>query len=238
MKFHLTFWFHILQLKDLTVAALKTYLSAHNLPVGGKKEALITRILTHMGKWAKLKFEDWQISHNVLLIVELCRLLSTAKTLGIAWCNCIFKAKHLFRISIKSLLHILGFVHLSFDDHQVEYLSYICYLCYVYGKFFHVRMKNSNGAVACISQVFTKWLISSVCIYPIWYYNFLKQWWKKFNLILRELIKKLQHLSKWSIASYYHSTICTKICFSFHVGPIVNPYLQLSPRLEFEFLLW
>lgn len=38
------------KLKDLTVAALKTYLSAHNLPVGGKKEALITRILTHMGK--------------------------------------------------------------------------------------------------------------------------------------------------------------------------------------------
>ncbi|EOY13400.1 KU70 isoform 1 [Theobroma cacao] len=38
------------QLKDLTVAALKTYLSAHNLPVTGKKEALISRILTRMGK--------------------------------------------------------------------------------------------------------------------------------------------------------------------------------------------
>ncbi|XVF18554.1 hypothetical protein REPUB_Repub11eG0032600 [Reevesia pubescens] len=38
------------QLKDLTVAALKTYLNAHNLPVTGKKEALISRILTHMGK--------------------------------------------------------------------------------------------------------------------------------------------------------------------------------------------
>ncbi|OMO92530.1 hypothetical protein COLO4_17513 [Corchorus olitorius] len=37
------------QLKDLTVAALKTYLNAHNLPVTGKKEALISRILTHMG---------------------------------------------------------------------------------------------------------------------------------------------------------------------------------------------
>ncbi|XP_022717319.1 ATP-dependent DNA helicase 2 subunit KU70 isoform X3 [Durio zibethinus] len=38
------------QLKDLTVAALKTYLNAHDLPVTGKKEALISRILTHMGK--------------------------------------------------------------------------------------------------------------------------------------------------------------------------------------------
>lgn len=38
------------QLKDLTVDKLKIYLSAHNLPVTGKKEALISRILTHMGK--------------------------------------------------------------------------------------------------------------------------------------------------------------------------------------------
>ncbi|XVF78951.1 hypothetical protein PTKIN_Ptkin14bG0179700 [Pterospermum kingtungense] len=38
------------KLKDLTVAALKTYLNAHNIPVTGKKEALISRILTHMGK--------------------------------------------------------------------------------------------------------------------------------------------------------------------------------------------
>ncbi|KAF2286139.1 hypothetical protein GH714_010826 [Hevea brasiliensis] len=38
------------QLKDLTVAELKLYLTAHNLPVSGKKEALISRILTHMGK--------------------------------------------------------------------------------------------------------------------------------------------------------------------------------------------
>ncbi|KAL5803154.1 hypothetical protein ACOSQ4_031459 [Xanthoceras sorbifolium] len=38
------------KLKDLTVAELKYYLMAHNLPVTGKKEALISRILTHMGK--------------------------------------------------------------------------------------------------------------------------------------------------------------------------------------------
>lgn len=38
------------KLKDLTVAELKYYLTAHNLPVAGKKEALISRILTHMGK--------------------------------------------------------------------------------------------------------------------------------------------------------------------------------------------
>ncbi|XP_058093568.1 ATP-dependent DNA helicase 2 subunit KU70 [Magnolia sinica] len=38
------------KLKDLTVVELKYYLSAHNLPVAGKKEALISRILTHMGK--------------------------------------------------------------------------------------------------------------------------------------------------------------------------------------------
>lgn len=38
------------KLKDLTVVELKYYLAAHNLPVTGKKEALISRILTHMGK--------------------------------------------------------------------------------------------------------------------------------------------------------------------------------------------
>lgn len=38
------------KLKDLTVTELKYYLSAHSLPVAGKKEALISRILTHMGK--------------------------------------------------------------------------------------------------------------------------------------------------------------------------------------------
>ncbi|XP_054805998.1 ATP-dependent DNA helicase 2 subunit KU70 isoform X2 [Prosopis cineraria] len=38
------------KLKDLTVVELKYYLTAHNLPVSGKKEALISRILTHLGK--------------------------------------------------------------------------------------------------------------------------------------------------------------------------------------------
>ncbi|KAH6767942.1 ATP-dependent DNA helicase 2 subunit Ku70-like protein [Perilla frutescens var. frutescens] len=38
------------RLKELTVSELKYYLTVHNLPVTGKKEALISRILTHMGK--------------------------------------------------------------------------------------------------------------------------------------------------------------------------------------------
>ncbi|GFY81506.1 ATP-dependent DNA helicase 2 subunit Ku70-like protein [Actinidia rufa] len=38
------------KLKDLTVVELKYYLTANNLPVTGKKEALINRILVHMGK--------------------------------------------------------------------------------------------------------------------------------------------------------------------------------------------
>ncbi|CAA7056686.1 unnamed protein product [Microthlaspi erraticum] len=37
------------KLKDLTVVELKTYLTAKNLPVSGKKEVLISRILTHIG---------------------------------------------------------------------------------------------------------------------------------------------------------------------------------------------
>ncbi|KAJ9549708.1 hypothetical protein OSB04_022251 [Centaurea solstitialis] len=37
-------------LKDLTVQELKYYVTAHKLLVTGKKEALISRILTHMGK--------------------------------------------------------------------------------------------------------------------------------------------------------------------------------------------
>ena len=37
-------------LKDLTMVELKYYLTAHNLPVTGKKEVLINRILTHLGK--------------------------------------------------------------------------------------------------------------------------------------------------------------------------------------------
>lgn len=43
-------FFCLLQLKDLTVQELKYYLAAHNLPVTGKKEVLISRILTHLGK--------------------------------------------------------------------------------------------------------------------------------------------------------------------------------------------
>ncbi|RVW14203.1 ATP-dependent DNA helicase 2 subunit KU70 [Vitis vinifera] len=38
------------RLKDLTTVELKYYLTVHNLAVGGKKEVLISRILTHMGK--------------------------------------------------------------------------------------------------------------------------------------------------------------------------------------------
>ncbi|KAF3773129.1 ATP-dependent DNA helicase 2 subunit [Nymphaea thermarum] len=38
------------KLKDLTVSELKYYLTAHNLPVAGKKEALVSRILAHLGK--------------------------------------------------------------------------------------------------------------------------------------------------------------------------------------------
>lgn len=38
------------KLKDLTVAELKYYLAAHKLPVTGKKEAIINRILSHMDK--------------------------------------------------------------------------------------------------------------------------------------------------------------------------------------------
>ncbi|KFK43907.1 hypothetical protein AALP_AA1G189500 [Arabis alpina] len=38
------------KLKDLTVVELKTYLTANNLSVVGKKEVLINRILTHIGK--------------------------------------------------------------------------------------------------------------------------------------------------------------------------------------------
>ncbi|CAA6658963.1 unnamed protein product [Spirodela intermedia] len=38
------------KLKDLTVVELKYYLTAHNLPLAGKKEALISRILSHLGK--------------------------------------------------------------------------------------------------------------------------------------------------------------------------------------------
>ncbi|KAL9263747.1 ATP-dependent DNA helicase 2 subunit KU70-like protein [Drosera capensis] len=38
------------KLKDLTVAELKSYLVANNLPVSGKKEVLISRISTHMQK--------------------------------------------------------------------------------------------------------------------------------------------------------------------------------------------
>ena len=43
-----------LQLKDMTVMELKSYLTAHGLPLSGMKEALISRILTHLGKWSHL----------------------------------------------------------------------------------------------------------------------------------------------------------------------------------------
>jgi ATP-dependent DNA helicase 2 subunit 1 len=34
----------------MTAAELKSYLTAHDLPVSGKKEVLVSRILTHLGK--------------------------------------------------------------------------------------------------------------------------------------------------------------------------------------------
>lgn len=43
----------ILQLKDLTTEQLKIHLRANKLPLAGKKEILINRILTHLGKWAQ-----------------------------------------------------------------------------------------------------------------------------------------------------------------------------------------
>jgi ATP-dependent DNA helicase 2 subunit 1 len=38
------------KLKDLTVPELKLYLTTHKLPLTGKKELIINRILTHLGK--------------------------------------------------------------------------------------------------------------------------------------------------------------------------------------------
>ncbi|XP_066393454.1 ATP-dependent DNA helicase 2 subunit KU70-like [Miscanthus floridulus] len=38
------------KLKQMTAAELKSYLTAHDLPVSGKKEVLVSRILTHLGK--------------------------------------------------------------------------------------------------------------------------------------------------------------------------------------------
>ncbi|EER97823.1 ATP-dependent DNA helicase 2 subunit KU70 [Sorghum bicolor] len=37
------------KLKEMTVVELKSYLTAHGLPVSGKKEVLVSRILTHLG---------------------------------------------------------------------------------------------------------------------------------------------------------------------------------------------
>lgn len=38
------------KLKEMTTVELRSYLTAHDLPVSGKKEVLISRILTHLGK--------------------------------------------------------------------------------------------------------------------------------------------------------------------------------------------
>ncbi|EER95967.1 hypothetical protein BDA96_02G056700 [Sorghum bicolor] len=38
------------KLKEMTAAELKCYLTAHDLPVSGKKDVLVSRILTHLGK--------------------------------------------------------------------------------------------------------------------------------------------------------------------------------------------
>ncbi|ONM27629.1 ATP-dependent DNA helicase 2 subunit KU70 [Zea mays] len=38
------------KLKEMTTVELRSYLTAHDLPVSGKKDVLISRILTHLGK--------------------------------------------------------------------------------------------------------------------------------------------------------------------------------------------
>lgn len=44
------FCLYVLQLKELTAEQLKIYLRANKLPVAGKKDVLLNRILTHLGK--------------------------------------------------------------------------------------------------------------------------------------------------------------------------------------------
>lgn len=72
---------NVLQLKDLTVQELKYYLSAHGLPLTGKKETLISRILTHMGKWASMQL--------LCFVIPCCNLsILHYKDKNIVWISC------------------------------------------------------------------------------------------------------------------------------------------------------
>lgn len=66
----------VLQLKDLTVTQLKYYLTANNLPLAGKKEALISRILTHMGKWPR---------PTIYLLCKIKSCVATVPMNGTLW---------------------------------------------------------------------------------------------------------------------------------------------------------
>lgn len=66
----------VLQLKDLTVTQLKYYLTANNLPLAGKKEALISRILTHMGKWPR---------PTIYLLCKIESCVATVPMNGMLW---------------------------------------------------------------------------------------------------------------------------------------------------------
>jgi hypothetical protein len=63
-----------LQLKDLTVPELKLYLTTHKLPLTGKKELIINRILTHLGKWWSRMVSELTTAFNRIIRASFLRM--------------------------------------------------------------------------------------------------------------------------------------------------------------------
>ncbi|OMO74720.1 hypothetical protein CCACVL1_16506 [Corchorus capsularis] len=133
------------QLKDLTVAALKTYLNAHNLPVTGKKEALISRILTHMGKLidSKSNFSDLYIVTNGTVSVNpsgpMCGNIQNvtfpfwggdrAESCGHPELELTCQAGGVPQISIKSVNYLVIEININIQAFTVARTDYLNNLC-------------------------------------------------------------------------------------------------------------
>jgi hypothetical protein len=62
------------KLKDLTVPELKLYLTTHKLPLTGKKELIINRILTHLGKWWSKIMSELTTAFNRIIRASFLRI--------------------------------------------------------------------------------------------------------------------------------------------------------------------
>lgn len=118
-----------LQLKDLTVPELKLYLTTHKLPLTGKKELIINRILTHLGKWWSRMMSEFTTAFNRIIRASFLRI------------GCRFGDLH------NSIAH----------QRQLQFSLWLSECCFIKAKLFWKLVKSSEleSVTGLVSQTRT-----------------------------------------------------------------------------------